>query len=131
MSKRKPDRPWHLIPQELRKSAINNLEFDASDGGCECGGPFGPNPRKCKGDCAARSEMFHAAAQALRELAPYPDEALAYEFSGSHVEFIDNNEGLAEVRDVNGFVVAAYYDELIPLTPAAEEFLDELKAGVR
>lgn len=62
-------RPWSDIPADIReRSAIANLECDASDGhSCSC---FGPPVPGC--DCAIRTEAFRAAVKVLRDAAPGP-----------------------------------------------------------
>lgn len=127
------DRSWHLIPQEIRdRSAIANCEVDGYEGHT-CGGPFDDPPIPTPCDCAVRSEAFRAAARALRDAAPYPDEALVYEvvndsiWNGDHVELVGGDEDCAQVIGVySGSVQPAFlgWYKLRPLTIAAHEALE-------
>jgi hypothetical protein len=131
-------RPWHLIPQEVReRSAIANCEVDA-DGGCDCGGPFGMLPAPCQGDCRIRAEAFAAAAQVLRDAAPYPDEALVFEViefvspfkRGEHLECTGlDGEGFPVVlwRCPEGriYPCSIGWIKLLPLTIAANDLWTE------
>lgn len=130
-------KPWHMIPAALRESAIANMEVDG-DEGCTCPDFVAQARGGCYSDCAARSEMFRAAAKVLRDAAPYPDEALMFDFDGTHVQFIDfgwqdmgcdpmPNAWVCE--DEDGTEAPFHPSELRPLTIAAEEFWREMGGG--
>lgn len=133
------DRPWHLIPQDIReRSAIANCEVDG-DEGHTCGGPFDDPPIPTPCDCAIRSEAFRAAAQLLREAAPYPDEALVFEVicdalhQGEHVELVDFDDdcAIARVTDHGDNTITTWlgWYKLRPLTIAAHDALETLGGG--
>lgn len=110
------DRPWHLIPVGKRRRALSTIKRSMASA--------------CDGD----RETLRAAVEVLRELAPYPDEALVFDTGYGDVEPI----GLPD--DITPTAIESWdgqqkwfchVDHLRPLTPAAADFLDELKAGMR
>ncbi len=119
-------RPWHLIPAALRESAIQNMVFDADDcAACSC------SP-EC--ECRARWEMFAAAAQALRDAAPYPDETLAcLSYGGTPVELVEVAISPSVMVHIpgSGRYYPMHVDGLMPLTPGAAEALEWIKEGCR
>ena len=130
-------KPWHLIPQDIReRSAIANCEADAG-GGHSCCGLFGEYPKDC--DCMERNDAFLAAAQVLRDAAPYPDEALVFSHAFDSRIFVvavdwypGRDAALVETIDPKRDRWATYgAPDLIPLTPGAADFLDAIKAGAR
>lgn len=62
-------KPWHLIPEAVRDEVTAHLD---NVNCCRC---IAPDPTDHH-ECMQRSEALAVAAQALRDAAPYPDEAL-------------------------------------------------------
>ena len=86
-----------------------------------------------------RNDAFLAAAQVLRDAAPYPDEALVFSHAFDSRIFVvavdwsqERDAALVETIDPESGRWAAYgAPNLIPLTPGAADFLDAIKAGAR
>lgn len=113
---------WELIPDSDREWVLLGLR-DAARNETD---PPGGDLRLAK--------AYRAARNALKDAAPYPDEALAFAMpDGQHVEF----EGVSEYRgkryvrveDCNRSLSIVVPKKLRPLTPCAVEVIEMIRKG--
>ena len=122
-------KPWHLCADEMRTFVLETLDDNASE-------------QWWREDVRA---AYAAAAALLRDAAPWPDEALVV----SVQRWQDEEPMTCEIVDVSGVAVllldehgviqdvpriwpsTAWWpiDRVLPLTPAAAEFLAALGGG--
>lgn len=125
-------KPWHLIPYGARESALLHLDIEAADSACQVRFVHFDDP--CP--CTLRADALRSAAEALRNLTPYPDEALVFATGECSldpvVQLIDigwenpNCDPMVDAwvcEDEDGLDAPYHPSELRPLTIGAAEAL--------